>query len=645
MSSLQKIAVAALLVLLAITGYGIWSTYRPPSAHGRGRAAQQSDTVAGIDQTALLNAQRLSQLATSDEERAVGQSAVQLADHELDLAFAAALRQIEAHPPVLSAEAQKVESRLQKTQKLLEADEQKVTQLTRSLAQASGSQQSAIQDQLDLAKSQLELDQDEVQEANQDLMEAGGNLHQRIQQMMQQHTATEQKVAAASVKTTDPLANLRGLARRVGRWFELRDRQRSVDDARSELLESVVALTVDRKRMAAQLDAQKNGTATASTSDAANAARATTAASPANAAGAADAPGAANAASLLTTTRQIAADQRLLTLMDQRITDRRELSALYAKWSALLGTRSGIVLHASLISIATIIAIVLVLIFLDRWLERLFSRTKLDRRQVGTLRSVVRVSLQVVGIVIILLMLIGVPGQLGTMLGIVGAGLTVALKDFIVGFIGWLVLMGKNGIRLGDWVEINGVSGEVVDLGMFHTVLLETGNWTEAGHPTGRRVTFTNSFAIQGHYFNFSTSGQWLWDELLVLVPYERDPHTIAEALHKEVLAATAQAAHQAEQEWRRAVRSQRDTSFSAAPGIVVRPAVGGVEVAVRYVTRASERFALRARLYQQAVQLLAKQAIAQEKPAVTYEKPAVTHEKPAVANESAAEPDRARTV
>ena len=51
------------------------------------------------------------------------------------------------------------------------------------------------------------------------------------------------------------------------------------------------------------------------------------------------------------------------------------------------------------------------------------------------------------------------------------------------------------------WVEINGVSGEVIELGIFHTVLLETGSWGDSGHPTGRRVTFTNSFAIGGHYF------------------------------------------------------------------------------------------------------------------------------------------------
>ena len=165
-------------------------------------------------------------------------------------------------------------------------------------------------------------------------------------------------------------------------------------------------------------------------------------------------------------------------------------------------------------------------------------------------------------------------------------------------------------MRLGDWVEINGVSGEVVELNMFHTVLLETGNWTDAGHPTGRRVTFTNSFAISGHYFNFSTSGQWLWDELSVMVPYDRDPHAIADAIQKEVTAATAKDASQAEEEWRRASRGQRGVGFTAQPGIAVRPAAGGVEIAVRYVTRASERLALRARLYQSAVRLLAAPAV-----------------------------------
>jgi small-conductance mechanosensitive channel len=211
----------------------------------------------------------------------------------------------------------------------------------------------------------------------------------------------------------------------------------------------------------------------------------------------------------------------------------------------------------------------------------------------------------VFAVLFVLLVIFGPPRQLGTFLGLAGAGLTVALKDFIVGFLGWFVLMGKNGIRLGDWVEINGVTGEVVELGMFHTVLLETGNWTDSGHPTGRRVTFTNSFAIEGHYFNFSTSGQWLWDELQVVLPPGEDPYPLIDALQKKVLEATAETAKQAEQEWMSAARSRDMKALSAAPAINLKPAVGGVEISVRYITRANERYQLRAKLYQAAVEML----------------------------------------
>src|SRR5206468_10488905 len=115
---------------------------------------------------------------------------------------------------------------------------------------------------------------------------------------------------------------------------------------------------------------------------------------------------------------------------------------------------------------------------------RLFLKVRLERRRVEQLRTVTRVAVRAAGVLLVLLGVVGPPRQVAAFLGLAGAGLTVALKDFIVGFIGWFVLMGKNGIRLGDWVEINGVSGEVVELGPLHTVLLETGNWAETGHPT-----------------------------------------------------------------------------------------------------------------------------------------------------------------
>ena len=310
-------------------------------------------------------------------------------------------------------------------------------------------------------------------------------------------------------------------------------------------------------------------------------------------------------AAALARMKEIVLDQKDLTNFDKRADYEKRRATVYAQWSDLVATRQRDVAHQALLGVLIVLGIVLVGLFFDSWLERLLGRLSLDRRQVETLRTVTRVAVQVAAVLFILLVILGLPGQLGTFLGLAGAGLTVALKDFIVGFIGWLVLMGKNGIRLGDWVEINGVSGEVVELGMFHTVLLETGNWTDSGHPTGRRVTFTNSFAIEGHYFNFSTSGQWLWDELQVVLPTGQDPYPIIDAIQKKVAEATSETAKQAEQEWQRAARSRDMSALSAAPAINVKPVIGGVEIAVRYVTRANERYRLRAKLYQAAVDLL----------------------------------------
>ncbi len=77
----------------------------------------------------------------------------------------------------------------------------------------------------------------------------------------------------------------------------------------------------------------------------------------------------------------------------------------------------------------------------------------------------------------------------------------------------------------------------------------------------------------------------------------------------------TAESARKAEQEWQRAVPEQRDKVFSGTPGINVKPVAGGVEIAIRYITRANERFLVRAKLYQAAVDLLGAKPAAPSAP------------------------------
>jgi small-conductance mechanosensitive channel len=169
----------------------------------------------------------------------------------------------------------------------------------------------------------------------------------------------------------------------------------------------------------------------------------------------------------LETTQRRAADRKTLVTLAKRIDNETQLAKTYGQWIGMVAAEQRSLVNGGLRSVLVILAITIIAVFIDYAIGALVRKTSMDRRQVGTLRTATRVTLQIVVVLLILLVIFGRPTQLGTVLGLAGAGLTIALKDFIIGFLGWFVLMGKNGVRLGDWVEINGVSGEVVELGMF----------------------------------------------------------------------------------------------------------------------------------------------------------------------------------
>ncbi len=588
-------AATALLALLGAVAYGLFRTGQSASS-GPSKAVTGAQTTL-VDQSPLRTAQKLARLADSPEEQALSREAIRLADHELDLAYESARRNAEAHPPVLSPEAKKIQARLEKAQELQKADQGLAAQLTAGEAKASESKKEELGDRLNEVKARVESDEDEVDDATQDLMQAGGDAKGRAEQIGQEHEAVSREVDTAVPAYPAPMPDQLGLIHLYQRWSALQQRQEELEQAKQTALTAAANLATEHDALDNRLDAAKE----ASPDLAAHAKSAAAGTAPTSRKERSHKESAAALARM----KEIVLDQKDLANFDKRADYEKRRAAIYVQWSDLVAARHRDVLHRALLGVLIVLGILLVGIFFDSWLERLLGKLSLDRRQVETLHTVTRVAVQVAAVLFILLVIFGPPGQLGTFLGLAGAGLTVALKDFIVGFLGWFVLMGKNGIRLGDWVEINGVTGEVVELGMFHTVLLETGNWTDTGHPTGRRVTFTNSFAIEGHYFNFSTSGQWLWDELQVVLPTGLDPYPIIDAIQKKVAEATTETAKQAEQEWQHAARSRQMNALSAAPAINLKPVIGGVEIAVRYITRASERYQLRAKLYQAAVDLL----------------------------------------
>jgi hypothetical protein len=601
MKTTKQIATIILVILLGVIAYGLFRTGGSMTTSQVTARVDQSHAAHGpaIDQSSLYAARTLAQMPTSAEELPLAQEALRLGDREMDLAFAAAVSDAREHPAVLSAEAKQIQARLQNAEKALDRDKARVEQLTTASAKASDAKKDALDDQLQQAKVQAELDQDEVDNAKQELTDAGGEAQGRIEELIKEHEAASGVADTTKVNTSTP-PDSHGLVRHYLRWSELHAKTKLLRQAKQEAESAAAAFTTKRAGLQSSINTKTQTVPDKVLSESTSGSGAPTDEKSAK-------PLPESSADLVKATKRRSAAVKALTNTDERIEDQTRLAETYRKWTEVVAAQEGAVIHRGLRGTAIIVAILLIGIFFDSWLKSLLGKVKLDSRQAETLHAVISTTLQIIALGLILLVIFGPPGQLGTFLGLAGAGLTVALKDFIVSFFGWFVLMGRNGIRLGDWVEINGVTGEVAELGMFHTVLLETGNWTDSGHPTGRRVTFTNNFAIEGHYFNFSTSGQWLWDELTLVVDSSQSPYPIVDALQKAVVEATSQSAGEAEKEWKNAAHSRNVGALSAAPAINLKPVGGGVEIAVRYITRASERYATRSRLYQAAVNLISK--------------------------------------
>jgi small-conductance mechanosensitive channel len=586
MKFLRRLSIAVPALVLVVCLVAIYLT-RGAMANLPFLKARKAGAAAGgmaglVDQRPWQTIQALAPLAISAEEKRFARDAERLADHEVDQAFAQALRQasLDMQARNLTGEALALQQKVATLQGVMKDDQAKVDSLT---AAAKGVNPPGIDD-LDIAKAQLQLDNDELADATEDLARVSGDKRGQIQQELTTREAAMKKFdeqADAGGPTAVQSATKYGtLAGRISAWFDQRSRMALIEQAKTQADTDVVTLTAQHN------DTEKKLAA---------------------AGGVDAAPDVGGTKGRVARLAQMHSLAQIHGILDDRIQTQKQLSAMYEKWLDQTKLQHSIVVHLMLQSVAAIAFLALCGALIGAGVRKLLESLTVDRRSLHTLQTVSSLGIQFVTLLLILLVVFGTPNQMPTILGLAAAGLTVVFQDFILAFFGWFVLMGKNGIRVGDWVEINGVGGEVVEMGLFRTSLLETGNWTGNGHPTGRRVTFINNFAISGQYFNFSTTGQWMWDEIAVNIPTGPDSQRVIDAIHTAVQQETEKDAKLAEDEWQRATKQRGLSHFSAEPSVDMRPAAAGVDLIVRYVTRATDRFDMRNRLYQAVIALLHK--------------------------------------
>jgi small-conductance mechanosensitive channel len=472
-----------------------------------------------------------------------------------------------------------LQQRVNELQEIIKNDQARIASLSAGAGTKSAGAASSGSD-LEIAKAQLGLDQTELTDSLEDLARESGD--QRV--VLQQELAARQ----AKMKQYRDRASMddgqtavasaeqyKTFAQQLSTWRSLRNRKKLIAQAEQLARADVAALTEDQARLKTE------------------------------AAGLADKAVGESSSERIERLRQIGAQQNIQNILNDRLGAQQQLAALYGRWGKQVEIQRRIVIHLILQSLAWIAAICIFVILAGWALQVGLEKMVRDPRQKQTLKTVLNLGAQLVGLLLILLTIFGVPRQMPTILGLATAGLTVVFQDFILAFCGWFVLMGPNGVRVRDWVEIDGVGGEVVQLGLFRTWLLETGNWTASGHPTGRRVSFLNGYAIRGKYFNFSTVGQWMWDEIKVSIPPGSDIHPLLKGIYEATVKTTEADAKMAEMEWKRVTHEEGSPQFSAMPSVNLRPAGAGVEIVIRYITRAGVRVETRNDLFAMIVELM----------------------------------------
>jgi small-conductance mechanosensitive channel len=596
MNRARKIATAMSLAVLVLLVIGSFMTRKVmeslPFLHSqKGELAVPRGIV---DQRPWQTAERLAALAISAEELQFAREAERLADHEVNQAFAQSLRQASAATTELKGHALALQQRVMELQQTLQEDQARIAALTpkagAATAAAAGLSGTGGED-LDVAKAQMGLDQEELSDAQEDLSLESGDQRGKIQQELSAREAAMKKYDAQANGSGGQFAVVAAgqyntLAGQISAWRAQLNRMQLIGQAETLAGADVAALTADHARLGAEAQAVEGSNAAAGGSNEAR----------------------------VKQLQSMAEQQKILGILDDRLAAQQQLVTLYGRWGTQVELQHKIVVHLMLRSLSWIAAIVLLTILAGWALLVALERISHDLRQKQMLRTVLNLGTQLMGLLLVLLVIFGTPKQLPTILGLATAGLTVVFQDFILAFCGWFVLMRRNGIRVRDWVEIDGVGGEVVEVGLLRTTLLETGNWTANGHPTGRRVSFLNGYAIHGKYFNFSTTGQWMWDEIKVSIPPGDQAYPLIDKIREATVKATEEDAKMAEVEWKRVTHEEGSPQFSATPSIDMRPAGGGVDIVVRYVTRAGVRLETRNRLFTTVVELMMGERKASEK-------------------------------
>lgn len=181
-------------------------------------------------------------------------------------------------------------------------------------------------------------------------------------------------------------------------------------------------------------------------------------------------------------------------------------------------------------------------------------------------------------------------GGLAVFLGAVGVGIAFALQEVIASFAGWLAVSVGKFYRSGDRVQLGGIKGDVIDISVIRTTLMEIGEWVDADTHTGRIVRIANSFVFKEPVFNYTSNFPFLWDEIKLPVKHGSDQILARNLLHRIGADLTAPAMAEARLSWIDLKRKYFIDEVMLEPQVFMKITDNWLEFTLRYIVHYRER-------------------------------------------------------
>ncbi len=180
--------------------------------------------------------------------------------------------------------------------------------------------------------------------------------------------------------------------------------------------------------------------------------------------------------------------------------------------------------------------------------------------------------------------------NLSTFLGLLTAGLAIALKDLVASVAGWLFILGRKPFEIGDRITIGDQTGDVIDQRLFRFSMLEVGNWVDADQSTGRVIHVPNSHVFTLTIANYTTGFAYIWNELPVMVTFESNWEKAKAILQRIGDERFSSKIESAARQIRRAARSQMIVYSKLTPKVWTSVADCGIVLTLRYLCEPRQR-------------------------------------------------------